>query len=75
MSESIEASPISYTLATKNIASVSTGDLQNIQAAFQLNGKNNLKWSQLVRKFIKDGGNLRFFWVWVIQKKILNSDL
>lgn len=30
-----------------------TTKLQNIQAAYKLNGKNYLKWSQLVRTFLK----------------------
>ncbi|KAI3470208.1 hypothetical protein Pfo_026871 [Paulownia fortunei] len=34
------------------------GDLQNIQAAYRLNGTNYLKWSQLVRTFLKGKGKL-----------------
>jgi hypothetical protein len=37
---------------------MSTGDLQNIQPAYRLNGKNYLKWSQLVRTFLKGRGKL-----------------
>ena len=29
------------------------GELQNIQAAYRLDGKNDLKWSQLVRTVLK----------------------
>ncbi|KAJ9547058.1 hypothetical protein OSB04_019601 [Centaurea solstitialis] len=36
----------------------STTELQNIQAAYRLNGKNYLKWSQLVRTFLKGKGKL-----------------
>ena len=36
----------------------STTELQNIQAAYRLNGKNYLKWSQLVRMFLKGKGKL-----------------
>ncbi|KAK8265843.1 hypothetical protein V6Z12_D12G205400 [Gossypium hirsutum] len=35
-----------------------TSELQNIQAADRLNGKNYLKWSQLVRTFLKERGKL-----------------
>lgn len=35
-----------------------TGELQNIQVAYRLNGKNYLKWSQMVRKFLKGRGKL-----------------
>lgn len=34
------------------------GELQNIQAAYRLNGKNYLKWSQLVRTLLKGKGKL-----------------
>ncbi|XP_071919974.1 uncharacterized protein [Coffea arabica] len=36
----------------------STIELQNIQTAYRLNGKNYLKWSQLVRTFLKGKGKL-----------------
>ncbi|XP_073148285.1 uncharacterized protein [Henckelia pumila] len=35
-----------------------TGELQNIHSAYRLNGKNYLKWSQLVRTFLKGKGKL-----------------
>ena len=34
------------------------GELQNIQAAYQLNGRNYLKWSQLVRTLLKGKGKI-----------------
>lgn len=36
----------------------STGDLQHIQAAYRLNRKNYLKYSQLVRTFLEGKGKL-----------------
>jgi hypothetical protein len=47
----------STTIIDNNIHG-SSGDLQNIQAAYRLNGKNYLKWSQLVRTFLKGKGKL-----------------
>ena len=35
------------------VRSQQLGELQNIQAAYRLNGKNYLKWSQLVRTVLK----------------------
>ena len=35
-----------------------TGDLQNIQATYRLNGQNYLKWSQLVRTYLKGKGKI-----------------
>lgn len=37
---------------------ISGGELQNIQAAYKLNGKNYLKWSQLIQTFLKGKGKL-----------------
>lgn len=34
------------------------GDLQNLHASYRLNGKNYLKWSQVVRAFVKGKGKL-----------------
>ena len=34
------------------------GELQNLQATYQLNSKNYWKWSQLIRTFLKEKGNL-----------------
>ena len=36
----------------------SFGDLQNIQSAYRLNGKNYLKWSQFVQTYLKGKGKL-----------------
>ncbi|KAK8340668.1 hypothetical protein V6Z12_A08G113300 [Gossypium hirsutum] len=50
------------TVNTSNIRDISevfvnnsnpTSEFQNIQVAYRLNGKNYLKWSQLVRMFLK----------------------
>ena len=35
-----------------------SGEFQNISAAYRLNGKNYLQWSQLVRTFLKGKGKL-----------------
>lgn len=60
-----EESTIANTPVSENVSAtvehsstVSTGDLQNIQASYRLNGKNYLKWSQLVRTFLKGKGKL-----------------
>ncbi|TXG72633.1 hypothetical protein EZV62_001212 [Acer yangbiense] len=37
----------------------SKGEMQNIQAAYRLNGKNYLKWSQVVQTFLKGKGKVR----------------
>ena len=58
MSESIGTSLVSDTPTTENIVTTSTEDVQNIQVAYQLNGNNYLKWSQLVRTFLKGKGKL-----------------
>ena len=61
-----ESASISNTTATsenltKGSNSIATGELQNIQAAYRLNGKNYFKWSQLVRMFLKGRGKLSHF--------------
>lgn len=58
MPESTEISPVLDAPATESTAAVATGDLQKIQAAYRLNGKNYLNWSQLVRTFLKGRGKL-----------------
>ena len=35
-----------------------TGELQSIQSAYRLNDKNYMKWSQMVRTFLKGKGKL-----------------
>ena len=40
------------------ITNHNTGELQNIQATYKLNGKNYFTWSQLVHRFLKGKGKL-----------------
>ena len=40
------------------VPSPGKGEMQNIQAAYRLNGKNYLKWSQVVQTFLKGKGKL-----------------
>ncbi|RVX08315.1 Retrovirus-related Pol polyprotein from transposon RE1 [Vitis vinifera] len=40
------------------VRSQQSGELQNIQAAYRLDGKNYLKWSQLVRTVLKGKGKI-----------------
>ena len=40
------------------VQSQQSGELQNIQAAYRLDGKNYLKWSQLVRTVLKGKGKI-----------------
>ena len=40
------------------VQSQQLGELQNIQAAYKLDGKNYLKWSQLVRTVVKGKGKI-----------------
>lgn len=49
MSEFIEITSVLDAPAKESTAIVSNGYLQNSQAAYNLNGKNYLKWSRLVR--------------------------
>lgn len=35
-----------------------TGELQQVSAAYRLNGKNYLKWSQLIKTILKGKGKL-----------------
>ncbi|RVW77005.1 hypothetical protein CK203_036884 [Vitis vinifera] len=49
-----EVAEMTTTTQSKEIVrSQQLGELQNIQAAYRLNGKNYLKWSQLVRTVLK----------------------
>jgi len=63
MPENVTAAtiPASGTVSAtvENNSTVSSGDLQNIQASYRLNGKNYLKWAQLVRTFLKGKGKIR----------------
>ena len=40
------------------VRSQQSGELQNIQAAYRLDGKNYFKWSQLVRTVLKGKGKI-----------------
>lgn len=66
LSETTTTSPISDAPATENTAIGSSGDLQNIHSAYRLNGKNYLKWSQLVHTFhnpnLQHGMNRIVWW-------------
>ena len=54
ISETINSATSSMT-ANNNAA---IGELQNIQTAYRLNGKNYLKWSQFIRTYLKGKGKL-----------------
>ena len=54
MSENSEITVTSEEVTTTQ----NMGDLQNIQAAYRLNGTNYLKWSQFVRTFLKGKGKI-----------------
>ncbi|RVW23388.1 Retrovirus-related Pol polyprotein from transposon TNT 1-94 [Vitis vinifera] len=55
-------SEIAETTATAQLEEIirpqHSGELQNIQAAYKLNGKNYLKWSQLIRIVLKGKGKI-----------------
>ena len=52
-------SEVAKTTTTAEIVrSQQPGELQNIQAAYRLDGKNYLKWSQLVRPVLKGKGKI-----------------
>ena len=42
----------------ETVRSQQPGELQNIQAAYRLDGKNYLKWSQFVRTVLKGKGKI-----------------
>ena len=56
MSEIVETTAIAQSEET--IRPQHSRELQNIQAAYRLNGKNYLKWSQLVRTVLKGKGKI-----------------
>nr|CAN75638.1 hypothetical protein VITISV_043620 [Vitis vinifera] len=56
MSEIVETTAIAQSEET--IRPQHSGELQNIRAAYRLNGKNYLKWSQLVRTVLKWKGKI-----------------
>lgn len=57
-SETIETSHASNVPSTESSTVILIGELLNIQAAYRLNGRNYLKWSQLVRTLLKGIGKL-----------------
>ena len=56
MSEVAETTTIAQ--SEEIVQSQQLGELQNIQAAYKLDGKNYLKWSQLVRTAVKGKGKI-----------------
>ncbi|RVW77722.1 Retrovirus-related Pol polyprotein from transposon RE1 [Vitis vinifera] len=55
----LEVAETTTTAQSKEIVrSQQPGELQNIQAAYRLDGKNYLKWSQLVRTVLKGKGKI-----------------
>ena len=60
MTETVESGSTNEVpfLGSSNSSVVTSGDLQNIQPAFRLNGKNYLKWSELIKTFLKGKGKL-----------------
>ncbi|KAG2717326.1 hypothetical protein I3760_03G170300 [Carya illinoinensis] len=58
--ESMTEIKVSNTMAQSEdtFSHQSFGDLQNIQAAYRLNEKNYLKWSQFIRTYLKGKGKL-----------------
>ena len=60
MSESSEATNVLAMQSAENQSNQSTEELQNHQAAYRLNGKNYLQWSQIVKTFLKGKGKLSY---------------
>lgn len=60
MEQSSSTTPVtaSSLIPTTKSQSKLNGELQVIQPAYRLDGKNYLKWSQLVRTFLKGKGKL-----------------
>ena len=60
MSETIESKDTNEVFVTSSTSGgvISSGELQNVQVAYRLNGKNYLKWSQLIKTFLKGKGKL-----------------
>ena len=57
MTDSTESSTTEVPFSRNN-GMTSSGELQNIQAAYRLNGRNYLEWSQSIRTFLKGKGKL-----------------
>ena len=62
MSETLESRNSSEAFATNsaNGETISSGELQNVQSTYELNGKNYLKWSQLIKTFLKGKGKINY---------------
>jgi len=60
MYETLESESHSEAFATSNTngGTISNGELQNVQATYQLKGKNYLTWSQLIKTFLKGKGKI-----------------
>ena len=56
MSEVVETTTTAQ--SEEIVRSQQPGELQNIQVAYRLDGKNYLKWSQLVRTVLKGKGKI-----------------
>ncbi|TXG48427.1 hypothetical protein EZV62_027721 [Acer yangbiense] len=57
-----EVLPLDEGMSSQNEEVVSTpskGEMHNIRAAYRLNGKNYLKWSQVVQTFLKGKGKVK----------------
>ena len=46
------------TVNSENQTNQTTGELQNLQVSYRLNGRNYLKWSQIVKTFLKGNGKI-----------------
>ncbi|KAK4437689.1 hypothetical protein Salat_0102900 [Sesamum alatum] len=58
MSETSTNSSNPSGIAVESTPNPSSGDLQNINPSYRLNGRNYLQWSQIVRTFLKGRGKL-----------------
>lgn len=58
MAKTPKINPQTTVLSSKNSQPQTTGELQNIQASYRLNGRNYPKWSQIIRTFLKGKGKL-----------------
>ncbi|KAL5827631.1 hypothetical protein ACOSQ3_019471 [Xanthoceras sorbifolium] len=72
MLETTETTAQSEDVTNGGVNSHVPGELQNIKPAYRLNGKNYLKWSQMVRTFLKGKENLSIYLVLDLQKEILS---
>ena len=59
MSEISEITPKeTTTVNSENQTNQTTGELQNLQVSYRLNGRNYLRWSQIVKTFLKGKGKI-----------------